>query len=255
MCRGHLKARVETRRMCRGHLKAQMESSAMLPRSAHSPASSTAEAFARKVTATRTVWTVSGEAGLARVPSTNRPGRDVTLCWSTAEAAERLGRRVARHSRVNPILLGNFATIVLPKLRALNRLVAPDWTADPYHPQIEAGQLEQVLKIEAAAQCIGALLAGRTVYTLENDIGPAYAASGLGAGKLALPIWTRADDAAQHSKGFWAEMEVAEITLSSFVRTTLPQVAGIGRRWCEGACRSTGMDACARRCAAARSRS
>ncbi|MFM9939044.1 MAG: DUF2750 domain-containing protein [Hyphomicrobiaceae bacterium] len=201
----------------------------MLPRSAHSPASSTAEAFARKVIASRTVWTMSGEDGLARVPSTSRPGREVTLCWSSAEAAERLGRGMARHARVNPIVLGNFVGTVLPKLRALNRLVAPDWSADPYHPQLEAGQLEHLIKAESTQHVIAAVVARGAVYTLENDIGPAYAASQQGGAKQALAVWTSEDDAASHIKGFWAEMTVAEIPLETFTGKTLPYVAGLGR--------------------------
>lgn len=201
----------------------------MLLRSATSPTSSVATSFARKVVASRTVWTVSGVEGLARVPSSTRPGRDVTLCWSTSEAAERWGRRMARQSRVNPILLGNFVSEVLPKLQALNRLVAPDWSADPYHPQVEASQLAGWLKAETACHFITLAQRRGCVFTLENDIGPAFAASRQDPARQVLPLWSHEDDAAQSIRGFWSEMMVTDVGLGQLSGKLLPFIAGLGR--------------------------
>ena len=201
----------------------------MLPRSANSPTSAIAVNFARKVATTRMVWTVAGEDGLARTPSSVRPGREVTLCWSSAEAAERWGRRMARHSRVNPILLGNFVADVLPKLQALNRLVSPDWSADPYHPQVEPSQLGQWLKAESQDRFIGEAQRRGCVFILETDVGPAFAASNQGGARQVLPLWTREDDAAQNIRGFWSEMVVSDIPLGALAGKLLPFVAGVGR--------------------------
>lgn len=201
----------------------------MLQRSASSPTSIVAVSFARKAAEARTVWTVTGEDGLARVPSTLRPGREATLCWSSAEAAERWGRRTARHGRINQILVGNFVSEVLPKLQALNRLVAPDWTADPYHPQVEPGQLMQWLRAEAATHFIAAAQQRGCAFILENDIGPAFAASRQDSGRQVLPLWKHEEDAAQHIRGFWSEMVVSDVSIGKLAGKLLPFVAGVGR--------------------------
>jgi len=201
----------------------------MLARSAFSQTNPVAESFARKVAATRTVWTVSGDQGLARVPSSSRPGREVTLCWSSEDAAERFGRRTARNARVNPIMLGNFVSDVLPKVRAMNRLIAPDWTADPFHPQIEAGQLETHLRGESIGAFAAIAQRRGTVYVLEDDIGPAFTSSVAGNGKLALAVWTDPEAAGHQIRGFWNEMAVSDIPVATFVSRTLPHVAGMGR--------------------------
>jgi hypothetical protein len=201
----------------------------MLTRTAHSPAASILESFARKVAETRVVWTVSGEDGLARVPSSTRRGRDVTLCWATSAEAERWARLMARHPRINPIMLGNFVANVLPKLRQLNRLLAPGWIADPLHPQFEPAEVEQSLLSESLALFMAGATAHGHVFILEDELGPTFAASTVSQGQLVLPCWTERDHAESQLRGFWSEMLVSEIGLEAFVGKTLPWVAGIGR--------------------------
>lgn len=201
----------------------------MLPRSVDCEASSIGDGFARKAVAMRKVWTVSGADGLARLPSRNRPGRDAMLCWSSGEAAERFALRAARNPRVNPIMLAQFLSDVLPKLRALNRLVLPDWAGEPFHPEFEPGQIALRLKGESITQFCAAAMERRRVFILEDDIGPAFAASQVNPDKLALPLWTSAEDAEFQVRGFWSEMAVSEIPLVQLIEKTLPFVAGIGR--------------------------
>lgn len=201
----------------------------MLARSGASEAVTIGDAFARKVLASRQVWTVSGTDGLARMPSSNRPGREVTLCWSSPEAAERWSLRAARNPRVNPIQLANFVGEVLPKLRALNRLVSPDWAAEPFHPEFEPGQLELRLRNEGVNRFCMAALASRRVFILEDEIGSAFAASASEANKLMLPVWLAFDDAEMHIRGFWSEMSVSGLPLAHFIEKTLPAIADMGR--------------------------
>ena len=201
----------------------------MLARSAYVSTGKVLDSFARRVTETRLVWTVSGEDGLARMASPTRLGREVTLAWSTQAEAERWSRMMARHPRVNPIVLGNFITQVLPKLRNLNRLVMPDWSADIGHPQFEPAEIEQRLKIEGVSRFAEDVQGRGAVYILEDEMGPAFAASARSAAKLVLPCWTTRDGAEQQVRGFWSEMMISEIAVATFVAKTLPWIAGLGR--------------------------
>jgi hypothetical protein len=194
-----------------------------------SEASSIGDAFARKAVASRKIWTVSGADGLARLPSRNRPGREAMLCWSTEEAAQRFALRAARNPRVSPIMLSQVVGDVLPKQRALNRLVLPDWLGEPFHPEFEPGQIALRLKGEAVAQFCAATTDQRRVFILEDDIGPAFAASLVNPEKLTLPLWISAEDAEFQVRGFWSEMAVSEIPVTQLIEKTLPFVAGIGR--------------------------
>lgn len=201
----------------------------MLSRSAHSTSVPVLESFARKVSQSRIVWTVSGEDGLARIPTSSKGARDATLCWSTGAEAEHYAARVSRHGRVNPIMLGNFQGAVLPKLRSLGRLVAPDWTADPFHPHFEVTAVEQSLAAAGFATFVECAAARNRVFILEGDLGPTFAASVSTSGQLTLPCWTASDAAEAQIKGFWADMMVSEIGLEAFVGRTLPWLAGIRR--------------------------
>ena len=201
----------------------------MLARSVLAPAGFVLETFARRVSETRLVWTVSGEDGLARLPGVARGKRDVTLCWSTQEAAAAHVTSVARNGRVNPIMLVNFAGTVLPKLKELDRLVAPDWTLDPSHPQFDAMVVVQAIKGEGLRRIASVAAQNGRIYILESDLGPTFTTSAITSGALVLPCWTTAEDAESQVKGFWSEMMVSEIPIEAFVSRTLPWVAGIGR--------------------------
>ena len=201
----------------------------MLARSVLAPAGFVLETFARRVSETRLVWTVSGEEGLARLPGVARGRRDVTLCWSSREAAEANVASVARNGRVNPIMLVNFAGTVLPKLKELDRLVAPEWTLDPSHPQFDATVVLQAIKGEGMRRVASVAAQNGRIYILESDLGPAFANSAIRPGTMVLPCWTTADDAESHVKGFWSEMMVSEIPIDAFVGRTLPWVAALGR--------------------------
>jgi len=201
----------------------------MLPRTMDSEARNIGDAFARRAVLSRKIWTVSGAEGLARLPSRNRPGREAMLCWSSEETAQRFALRAARNPRVNPIMLSQVMTDVLPKQRALNRLVLPDWSGEPFHPEFEPGQIALRLKGEAIVRFCAATTEQRRVYILEDDIGPAFAASQANPDKLTLPLWVSSEDAEFQVRRFWSEMAVSEIPVSLLIEKTLPFVAGIGR--------------------------
>lgn len=201
----------------------------MLSRSAYAANETVLDRFSALVSETRLVWTVSGEDGLARVPSRTKGGREAVLAWSSSSAAERWAGTVARRPRLNPIMLENFLGHVLPRLRELNRLVAPDWTADPMHPQYEPAEIARQLGSGSIEAFLAAATTRRTVYILEDDLGPAFAAAAGASHRLVLPVWSTREGAERQVKGFWAEMMISAIDLDAFVAKTLPWVAGIGR--------------------------
>jgi hypothetical protein len=189
----------------------------------------TLDTFARRVTQSRIVWTVSGTEGLSRVSSRMRRGAEVNLMWSTREEAGRWMTRFSR-PRLNPITLRNMFADVFPKLRALNRLIGPDWSAcTPADLEFELADLEQRLKAESARQFVEEALRTGAVWVLEDDMGPAFATAHAHRDALVLPCWSSQQAAEAQCTGFWSEMMISRIELFRFTGKTLAWLAEIGR--------------------------
>jgi hypothetical protein len=186
--------------------------------------------FARRVTQSRIVWTISGADGLSRVASSARRGREANLMWSTREEAGRWMTRFAR-PRLNPITVHNLFEDVLPKLRSLNRLIGADWPAcEPADVECEPDDLERRLHAEALKHFVEDARQLGSVWVLEDDMGPAFATSQADRGHLVLPCWSSSQAAEARCTGFWSEMMVSRIDLARFLTRTLPWLVEIGRR-------------------------
>lgn len=185
--------------------------------------------FAAQVVRARRVWTVSGEDGLARIASTVIHGREATLVWSNEADAGRWAPSMARHARINPILLENFTQQVLPRLADMQRLVAPEYGANGPNLEIEAADLTRALERATREAFVSVTRALGRMFILEDDIGPAFVTSVTGGNRLVLACWTDRDAAEMQCTGFWSEMVVSEIPLDALVQRTLPWIAGIDR--------------------------
>lgn len=190
----------------------------------------TLDTFARRVTQSRIVWTVSGADGLSRVPSPVRRGREVNLMWSTREEAGRWMTRFSR-PRLNPITLRNVFDEVFPKLVSLKRLIGPDWPALG-SVALECEPAELTLRLQAAASTLfveEAMQAG-AVWLLEDDMGPAFASARADRRDLVLPCWSARPAAEAQCTGFWSEMMVSRVELDRFISRTIPWITEMGRR-------------------------
>ena len=105
------------------------------------------ERFVRHAVAHRAVFAVAGEDGLARVPSQRQRGRQVTLLWSTRAEAEHWAPVVAVNPRVKQLPLAALFAEVLPALAGLERLVGPDWCADPAEAELDPIDLAERLRL------------------------------------------------------------------------------------------------------------
>jgi hypothetical protein len=184
--------------------------------------------FARRVTWARTVWTISTPKGLARVPSRARLGCEVNLFWSGADLAEPWLSRFPQ-SRINPIWLRDIGADVLPKLHQLNRLAGCDWVAGAHENELDPSALEDGLRRAAIATFAGEVRAKGTVWVLEDDAGPAFAASQDGRGKLLLPCWSSRAGVETVCNEFWRDMMVSAIDSDRFCDRTLAWLGDIGR--------------------------
>ena len=210
---------------------------------AHAPVPSNAaiDRFIRRVLDTEAVWTVAGEEGLARVASPTTKARMVTLFWSERVEAERWGSLIAEHARTKPLSLSDLLNEVLPKLTALNRIVGPDWGAEPFEPEIEPGDLARRLRAEAVAQFVRKVNHREVVWILQGADGPACLMSKSRPGAQMLPCWYDRAHAEARIAGPLADSVAAAVPLATFRERTLLWLGESGRLAAPGYCEGCGL--------------
>jgi len=184
--------------------------------------------FVKRVLATRTVYAVSGEEGLGRVPSRRWKGREVTLLWSSRAEAERWANVIAVNPRIKELPLGVVLSELLPSLAKFRRLIGPDWGSEPIEAEVEPGDLAERLRLEAIEHFAHKVMVTRKVFMLEDSSGPALLVSATSPDLLFLPCWAEREAAEARIEGPWRDMMAIEIPLHNFLEQTLGWLAGRG---------------------------
>jgi hypothetical protein len=148
--------------------------------------------------------------------------------WTTPALAEPWMPRFLQ-PRLNPIWLVDVINDVLPKLQKLNRLVGCDWTGSAWETEIDTCRFEDGLRRAAVAAFIADVRVQNTVWLLEDEAGPAFAASAGQPSSLLLPCWSTRAAAELACTGFWRDMMVSAIGKQRFVDRTLAWLGDIGR--------------------------
>jgi hypothetical protein len=194
--------------------------------------------FIRRVVMEQGAWAVAGEEGLARVASPTFKGRVTTLLWSQVCEAGQWGPRVAEHPRLKRLSLGDLYVDVLPRLAELERLVGPDWSAEPIEPEIEPGALARRLREEAVDMFLRHAACFGSIWVLQGVEGPACLMSKTQPGTQILPCWSDRAHAEARIAGPLGEAVAAEVPLQVFCSKTLTWVAETDRlvapAFCEG---------------------
>jgi hypothetical protein len=184
--------------------------------------------FLKRAVETRRVYAVSGDEGLARVPSRRMKGRDVTLIWSQREDAERWAGVVASHPRVKELGLAELVVNVLPVLASLKRFTGVDWTGEGAETEIDAGDLAERIRLEALEAFVHRAMVTGKVWVLEDAAGPALLVSQARSNQYVLPCWAEHGQAELHIRGPWRDMMAMEIPLEAFVGRKLLWLADHG---------------------------
>lgn len=177
--------------------------------------------FLKRVVEARSVFVVSGEDGLARVPSRRQRGRDVTLLWSEAGEAERWADVVAKSPRVKELMLVNLLSEVLPALASLKRFAGVDWSPAGLEPEFDANDLAERVRLEILEVFLHRTRSTGKVWILEDANGPALLVSGLRSTQYILPCWGDRREAEGRIIGPWADMMPVDIPLDTFLERKL----------------------------------
>ncbi|MEO1207256.1 MAG: DUF2750 domain-containing protein [Pseudomonadota bacterium] len=195
-----------------------------------SPEAMQQKRFVRRLANAKRMFVVSGENGLARVPSQKQSGRDVVFAWTERKEAERWADCLATNPRIKELVLAEVLADFFPALHEHQRLVATDWTADEIEPETEPLALGEQVRLETANGFMQRVAASGNVYILENSFGPALLVSSSGQDQLFLPCWSQREVAESRLEGPWADHMVMRIPLANFVKITLPWLTEQGHR-------------------------
>jgi hypothetical protein len=192
------------------------------------------EAFVTQALATKTIWTVAGDEGLARVDSPRHEGRLVNLFWSDRAEAERWAHLLVTQPRLKLLSLYEMQTQVLPRLAEMRRLVGTDWSSEPVEPEFEPLELDRMIRLHMLDIFLATALSQRHIWMLMGPEGPACFVSKHPKGGEALPVWIDRVSAEARLQGPWAEFVVTRVALAEFVQKTLLWCAETGRRIAPG---------------------
>lgn len=201
-------------------------------------ASAVSDRFVQRVAKGKTAFVVSGEAGLARVPSQLRANREVTLLWSDLAEARRWAGILAKGPRIKQLTIRDLLGEVLPKLAELKRLVGPDWASDPVEPEAEPIELARQLRRAMVDQFAVEAVAQGHVYILMGVDGPLRFMSRNVEGAFVLPVWSEIASAEARIEGPYVDAVPARIMLDDFRRRMLMWAVETKTRiapaYCEG---------------------
>ncbi len=173
--------------------------------------------FLKRVVESKVVYVVSGEEGLARVPSRRLKGREVTMLWSQRSEAERWAAVVAKSPQVKELSLGAIMMDVLPGLANIKRFVGTDWSSDGTEPEFDPTDLAERIRLEALDAFVHHARGSGYVWILEDDTGPALLVSRTRPDQFFLPCWANWEEAEFRINGPWRDMMSVKIPLADFL--------------------------------------
>lgn len=177
--------------------------------------------FLKRVVEAPGVFVVSGEDGLARVPSRRQRGREVTLLWSEEAEAQRWADLVARRPRVKELTVSSLLAEVLPALASLKRFAGVDWSPAGLEPEFDANDLAERVRLEILEVFLHRTRGDGKVWILEDANGPALLVSSVRSTQYILPCWADRREAERRIVGPWADMMPVDIPLDTFLERKL----------------------------------
>lgn len=192
------------------------------------PAALHRDRFLDRVVVANRIYAVSGEDGLARLPSRWLKGREVTLFWSERGEAERWSPLVARNPRIKELRLSELLGEVLPVLSRIRRLVGVDWEKEGIEPEMDPSDLVERIRLTSLDVFVRDVVRGGRVWTLADATGPAMLVSQTRSEVLVLPCWADRNEAEARIEGPWEDMMAIETPLAEFVWSNLTLLGGNG---------------------------
>lgn len=190
------------------------------------------EQFVRQASDAMMVYAVAGEEGLARAKSRDGDGREVTFLWSEKAEAEKWAACIADNPRIKELPMGEVLKTLLPALAEHNRKVATDWSDAPDEPELEPGDVADLLREGIITAFVDRVVRSGSVWVVGGMYGPAMMMSRRRPEGMMLPCWSVRERAEMRLEGPWEDMVLSEIPLASFMEATLRGLDEAGAQLC-----------------------
>lgn len=145
--------------------------------------------FVQGAVLAKSVWTVSGPKGLAKVESPTGSGRQALLVWSGHHEASRWADVLTEQPELLDIDLATFMTETLAHAHIAETIIAPDWSSEPIEPEMEPLLLIALLQQALVRDFVAVALKTRTIFVLQNLERVIGITEVDGRGEV-IPVWT-----------------------------------------------------------------
>lgn len=173
--------------------------------------------FLRGVASGRRVFAISGEQGLARVPSRRMRGREVILLWSEEEMAQSWSAVLASNARIKDFYISEVLTSLLPALAEHQRHVGVNWSQQAIEPEFDPRQLAEKVRLATLDHFLTRTVIHGGLWTLGFPDGPCLLVSATRPDVLVLPCWSEERLAEARIAGPWSEAMVMRVSLEEFL--------------------------------------
>ncbi|MCH9808870.1 MAG: DUF2750 domain-containing protein [Alphaproteobacteria bacterium] len=188
--------------------------------------------FVSRASKSMMVYAVAGEGGLARAKSRDGDGREVTFLWSDRAEAEKWAACIADNPRIKELPMGEVLKTLLPALGEHNRKIATDWSDAPDEPELEPGDVADLLRAGLIEAFVERAARSGSVWVVGGMYGPAMMVTRSRPEGQMLPCWSVRERAEMRLEGPWAEMALNEIPVGRFLEATLPGLKETGALLC-----------------------
>ena len=137
----------------------------------------------------KSVWSVSGPKGLARVESPTGSGQQALLVWSAHHEASRWADVLTEQPELLDIDLPTFMTETLAHAAIAGTIIAPDWSSDPIEPEVEPHYVLAQLQQALVRDFVAVALKTRAIFVLQSleRVMPITLVDGRSE---VIPVWT-----------------------------------------------------------------
>ena len=177
--------------------------------------------FIREAAAIGCAYLVEGAAGLAHVPSPRRRGQMVELMWSSRTEAARWADALVNNPRLLTLPLDALLSRHLPQLAGERRLIGTNWSDAPAEPEINAAELDRLLRRRLIDQFVETAAKTRQVWVLKSADAPATLITRHPAGGEALPVFADRASAERAIDGPWSQTIATRLPIGDFLQKTI----------------------------------
>jgi Protein of unknown function (DUF2750) len=186
--------------------------------------------FLQGVALSKLVWTISGQDGIAHIPSPSDQTRNAYLFWSTPHEAGRWADVLAEQPQLVSMPVTTFLTETLFQIADVGGTIATDWSSEPVEPELDPVAVGRYLADALVKDFVVIALKTRTVFVL-HDLSGIAAVTPVGGGPVVVPVWADRASAEATAAQFPEVVAAVRMPLADLTGRYLLSATGLRSRF------------------------